>query len=345
MRIEKQIYNQYFQNSKKAILNAIDSFNRVYGDYNIEITLFLLSNAWELLAKSILIKLSENIYKNKQKDETIPCEKAILKLKELKEITDSDAETILQIVSLRNAAIHSILPQIPLEIQQHLLFLATKQFKDLAKKHFGKRAKDLEGSFLSLSFDNLTTYADKVIKNIAKVRKNNESKKLVWLLERGVQFVSKGRFISQTEFEDEYKSKLKILPHLEIKKYLNNVDMVKIIPFQAPKNCTADVIFRRGSKNDNTLPIMFKPSAVDKTHPYLTSEIAKKLGKTTQFIAKLAEHLKLKNNINYHQEITTSKRGKNQKYSEEALLKMKDFLEKNPKYEPDYNNKRKKKSK
>lgn len=345
MCTSKQIHNQYFQNSKKAILNAIDSFNRVNGDYNIEITLFLLSNAWELLAKSILIKLGKNIYKNKQKDETIPCEKAILKLKELKEITDSDAETILQIVSLRNAAIHSILPEIPLEIQQHLLFLATKQFKDLAKKHFGKRAKNLDGNFLSLSFDNLTTYADKVIKNIAKVRKNNESKKLIWLLERGVQFVSKEKFISQAEFEDKYKLKSKILPHLEIKKYLDNVNMVKIIPFQAPKNCTADLILRSGNKNDNTLPVVFKSSAVDETHPYLTSEIAAKLGKTTLFIAKLAEYLRLKNDIKYHQEITTSKRGKNQKYSKEALKKMKDFLEENPKYKPDYNNKRKSKNK
>ncbi len=53
---QKRQYLQYCEKSISAIKSAISSFNSVYGDYKIEMTLILLTNAWELLGKAILIR-------------------------------------------------------------------------------------------------------------------------------------------------------------------------------------------------------------------------------------------------------------------------------------------------
>ena len=52
-------------NSKAAAETAIDSFNRVRHPYRDETTLILLTNAWELLAKAILVQARQTISKGK----------------------------------------------------------------------------------------------------------------------------------------------------------------------------------------------------------------------------------------------------------------------------------------
>ena len=49
-------YSRLSEKSVDASLAAIDYFNRVSGIYCKETTLILLSNAWELLAKAVLLK-------------------------------------------------------------------------------------------------------------------------------------------------------------------------------------------------------------------------------------------------------------------------------------------------
>ena len=124
-------YTQLSNASVKAICYAVSNFNSVYGDYKIETSLILLTNAWELLAKAVLIKRKKNIYSDAKKARTIPCEEAINKLLHWKEIEKDQAELLQQIVSLRNQCTHDVLPEIPEEIQHHLLFFACKFFREL----------------------------------------------------------------------------------------------------------------------------------------------------------------------------------------------------------------------
>jgi hypothetical protein len=137
------------------------------------------------------------------------------------------------------------------------LFYGCKFFKELAIKNFPKFDKLLSRNYLSLSFDQLTTYSNEVQKTISKLRKGTEEdRNLVWLLERGIRYVNSHKYLSQQEFETLYKNKKKITHHLEIGRYLTSAEMISIVPVQAPRNYTADITLRKSSKNlKGTLPV------------------------------------------------------------------------------------------
>lgn len=336
---QKRQPRQYLLYSKAAIkpmLLAIDSFNSVYGDYRVESTLILLTNAWELLAKAILIKKRKNIFKDNEKTQTISCEECIKQLLNNKELDQNQAEIIQQIISLRNKSVHDILPPVPEAIQHHLFFFSCKFFKDLVCKHFKSLEAELNKNFLTISFDQLTTYATQVQSAVSKLRRgSNNSRELVWLLERGVRFLDEGKYVSQTDFENLYKSKKKIGPHLKISEHLENADMVCVIPIQAPKNFTADIQLRKGSKNlKGSLPVTIKKSNVEEDYPFLTSDLAKNLGKDQNFTAKMIAVLNLKDKSDYHQAIKTSRSSKTHHYSQKAYEELSSKLKKNPDFNP-----------
>lgn len=298
----KRIHTIYVEKSVQSILSSIDTFNSVHNSFKVELTLILLTHAWELLGKAVILKSGGKIVKNKSESRSINAEETIRELKTRKELTDDQANLIQQIISLRNEAMHSILPKIDLEIQHHLFFFGCKFFKDVVSKNFKNSSQLLNDNFLSLSFDNLTTYSDKILKLISNLRKNKEEdKRLIWLLERGVEFNNLNRYINQDEFEKKYINKKKIQPHLSLTKHIDKSDVIRIVPIQAPKNYTADVTLRKGSdKQKNSLPVYIKKSNLDDDYPYLTSELARELNKSTNFIAFAAADLKLKGDSKYH---------------------------------------------
>lgn len=329
-------YIQFSNAAVKAVLAAIDNFNRVHGDYKTETTLILLVNAWELLAKAVLIKKKKNIYSNRSQKETISCEKAIKHLLELKEIDNNKAVLLQQIVSLRNECAHCSLPEVQEAILHHLLFFGCKFFKELSIKHFSKTEKQLKRNFLTISFDQLTTYAAQVQKTISKLRRGKPSeKKLVWLLERGIRYLDSGEYISQREFEKLYKHKRKIMPWLKIGTYIKEAEMVRIVPVQAPKNWTADVQLRKGPKNlKEPLPVTIKKTRVEDDYEFLTKDIAEKTGKSINFTARAMSDLGLKGNPEYHQSIRTSDSSAVHRYPQSALNFLKKYLDKHPNYNP-----------
>ena len=336
---QKRQTRQYLQlasAAKKATLTAIDNFNRVHGDYKTETTLILLANAWELLAKAILVKKKKGIYKDKSKKETISCEQALNRLLHLKELDENQTELLQQIISLRNRCTHDTLPPVPQEVQHHLLFFGCKFFNELSSKHFPKFKKDLNKNFLTLSFDHMTTYAAEVQKMVSKLRRGSQQDKdLVWLLERGTRFVDTNQYLSQNEFEKLYKNKKKIAPHLKINSHIEGADMVRIVPVQAPRNYTADVTLRKGSgKLKGTLPVTVQKSNFETDYPHLTGDIAKEVDKKTNFVAKTMSNLGLKGNPEYHHPVRTSKNGCVQRYSPAALSYVKNHLKNNPNYNP-----------
>ena len=332
----KRKYLLYVDKSINALLAGIDRINSVHDKYKIEEAFILLTNAWELLGKGILIRDKENIILSGGR--SISAEDATTKLFTKGYLTESQSQHIQQIISLRNSAIHSVLPDIPQEIVFHLMFYSVKFFKDLISKDFPAYISKCSGNFLSISFDTFTTYADKLQKLISRARKRGTpEQELVWLLERGIRF-NGGQYISQSKFEDEIKKlgrKKCLYHHLKISDFIKNTDMVVVVPVQAPKGYTADINLRKGSsKAGSALPVMIKKTEVEEDYPYLTSEIGKKIGRGTNFVAKAATALGLKNNSTYHQAVRSSKSGKINRYSQKALDYLKDYLQENSDYNP-----------
>lgn len=324
-------YLRLLESAKAALEIAVDCFNRVHNPYRNESTLILLTNAWELLAKALLVQKKQSIWRGRR-GETISAEVAVHRLRESKILDELQAHTIQQVISLRHAATHHVLPTVDEEIMQHLLFFSCKFFKETAENAFPKHARDLNRNFLSLSFTDLTTYADKVQKSISRARKSSSDRDLVWLLERGVAFDGSA-YLTAKEVESKYRNQRTIAPHLRIGDFVRKADMVRVVPVQAPKNFTADVTLRKGSATDSTLPVIFKRSDLDVDYPFLTSDLARLLGRNLNWTAKAASVLGLKGDEKFHKEIRTSVSGTVQRYSESA----RDALESRIKSDPHFN--------
>lgn len=325
-------YLQLLDAAKSAVELAVDCFNRVRNPYRNESTLILLTNAWELLAKAVLVQRHQSIRRG-QRGETIGPEVAVARLKDLKVLDANQGETIQQVVSLRHAAVHHVLPPVADEIMHHLLFFACKFFRETVQDIFPTHARDLPGSFLSLSFVELTTYADKVQKSISRARRSPADRRLVWLLERGIVFDGSA-YLTEKQVEAKYKGKKKISPHLRLGDFVREADMVRIVPVEAPKNFTADVTLRKGSPRDATLPIVVKKTDLEADYPFLTRELAEKMGRSQNWTAKALAVLKLKGDPKYHQPIRTSKSSHVQRYSDAALQKLQSHIAENPTFNP-----------
>lgn len=320
------------EKSKAAAETAIDQFNRVRHPYKNETTLILLANAWELLSKAVLVQMHKSIKKG-NRGETISGEVAVSRLLHHKKLNQHQVETIQQIISLRHAATHHYLPGVPVEIIQHLLFFGCKFFRQTVQDNFPSHAKDLEQNYLSISFTDLTTYADRVQKLVSRVKKSQTDKKLVWLLERGIAFDGNS-YITQSQFETKYRGKHRVMPYLALGKFTAEGDMVRIVPVEAPKNYTADINLRKGSSKDSSLPVVVKRTNLEEDYPYLTKEIGEKVNKSLNFVAKAMSSLGLKGDRRYHQKIRSSKSGSIQRYSPAALDRLRQKLKEDPEYDP-----------
>lgn len=318
--------------AKAAAEAAVDAFNSVWHQYRFQTTLLLLANAWELLAKAVLIARKESIARSANGD-TISGESAVHRLKAKGWLEEQRAETVQQVISLRNQACHNVLPDVPVEVMQHLLFFSCKFFRDLIAVEFPSQMRGMPEHYLSLSFADLTTYADRVQKAVARVKRSTNDKKLVWLLERGIVFDGSS-YQTEAQFEQSYKKKQRVLPHLGLSRFLRKADMVRIVPVQAPRNFTADLTLRKGSAADATLPVLVKRTEVEVDYPYLTKELAAKLGRTQNWTARAIAVLGLKGQAKYHQAVRASKASFIQRYSQAALEALQHRLRTEPAFDP-----------
>lgn len=329
---QRREYLQLLDKAVRAAESAIDSFNRVHNPYRDEATLLLSTNAWELLAKAVLKKRKQRIAKDRHGN-TISAEVAIARLTQLHLLDETQEDCIQQIISLRHAAAHHVLPPVPVEVMQHLLFFGCKFFREIVASEFPAHARKLQSDYLSLSFSDLTTYADKVQKLVSRIKKSEQDKRLVWLLDRGIRFDGT-RYITEGQFAEQYRNKKKIMPHLGISGFVKKSEMVRLIPVQAPKNYTADITLRKGHANDPSLPVIVRKTEVEKDYPYLTKEIGAKLGKTQNYAAALIAALGLKGEALYHQRVRASTTSYVQRYSDAALHRLREFLVSNPGFNP-----------
>jgi hypothetical protein len=331
-RRKRREYLQPLDAAKAAAETGIDAFNGVWHPYRFETTLLLLTNAWELLAKAVLLQQKESIARG-QRGETISAEVAVYRLQAKQILKQDQAETIQQIISLRHAACHHVLPEVPAEVMQHLLFYGCKFFRRVLESHFPTHIKSLSDNYLSLSFSDLTTYADKVQRSVSRVKKSDNDKRLVWLLERGIQFDGES-YITEPQFTQKYRGKKKILPHLKLNQFVRNAEMVRVVPIQAPRNFTADIILRKGSAMDSSLPVVVKKTDIEADYPLLTKELGVKVGKNQNWTAKAVNILGMKGDPKYHQAIRASGTSLIHRYSSAAEAELRAKLEAEPNFNP-----------
>ncbi len=329
---KKRVYIRLLGKAVEAMEEAIAAFNGVKRPYKVELSLILMTNAWELLAKAVLVKKRQSITQDNSGN-TISAEVAVNRLRSLQLLDDNQEDCIQQIVSLRHSATHNVLPDLPEEILHHLMFFGCKFFRQIVSKIFPAHSRKLSGNYLSLSFSELTTYADKVQKVVAKIKKSEDQKHLVWLLERGIRFDGTG-YISPAQFEAQFRRKRRIMPNLAINAFVKNAEMVRIVPVQAPKNFTADITLRKGNKADSSLPIAVRKTDVEQDYPFLTGEIGTRLGKNASFISATIKFLAIKGNDQFHQSVRASSKTLIHRYSEAAFEKLKCYLTENPAFNP-----------
>lgn len=327
---------KYLTSSKRAILKSVDSYNQTNATYRNEQTLILLTNALELLAKAVLLKRGKSINERRDKSRTIPAQNAIQSLLNLSDIDGIEHQTLQQVISLRDAATHSVLPHVPKAVMQHLVFLTIKTYRNLLKKHFKSHDDFSEHNFLAVSIDETITYADEIGNLLRQYRRGNaDLRNLIWLLEKGVSFDGTN-FKKQPQFEKDFlRSKKNILGRVKLGEYLNTANQVKFVLVQAPKNYTANIELRKGSHSQKlALPVITKKTDVEDDFPKLTVEIAENIGKSQSFVALMLKDLGLKGDPKYHQPIRTSKRGMVQRYSNSVIPILQERLKENPDYTP-----------
>ena len=110
--------------------------------------------------------------------------------------------------------------------------------------------------------------------------------------------------------------------------------MIRVVLIQAPKNFTADITLRKGKPTESALPVAIKKTDLEKDYPYLTVEMASKLGKSQNYVAYTLKKLNYKGDSRYHQSVRSSKSGTVNRYSESALNDLKKFLDGNPRFNP-----------
>jgi hypothetical protein len=329
---QRREYLKLLDAAKAAAETAIDAYNRGWHPYRNATTLLLLTNAWELLAKAVLLHRKESIRRG-NRGETISAETALHRIQVKGILDETQAGTIQQVISLRHAACHGALPEVPPEVMQHLLFYACKFFREVVGAEFPTHLKGMADNYLTLSFTDLTTYADKVQRAVARVKQSLGDKRLVWLLERGVAFDG-AAYITETQFEQSYRNKKRILPHLGLSGFIRKADMVRIVPIQAPRNFTADISLRKGSAASSALPVVVRKTDIEADYPYLTKELGIALGKTQNWAAKAVAKLDMKGNPKFHQSVRAGANSAIHRYSMAALAALKDKLIAVPGFDP-----------
>lgn len=342
-RVKKFKYTDYVVNAIKAAKLAIDSFNRVDLDFKDEAALIFMGQAWEFLAKALIIKnlgIDDIFLKN---GKSITAEIAVNKINhEMKKIGQDEAEVIQQIISLRNVAMHDVMPKVPAEIIVHLLFYSIKAFRIVLEENFRTYfKKDFDQNFLAIAFNNHTFYSDKVSKMFNKAKDyGSDQSKTLYLLDRAVDFARKPNASSMQSLLD-WQGKIKRLPrksrvamHLAVYKHMNEHDDVRFVPVEVARGFRAEINLTRTKDKKNAGTVLVKKTDPNKDYPHSTSDVALKAGRNKNFIARMSARLDIRNNQDLCYLIKTGKYTTLPKYSDAAVTYVIEYLKKNPNFDP-----------
>ena len=333
-------YHYHIETAINAAKLSIEMFNRVDGIHSDQASVIFNAQSWELLAKAVLIKHNYRIHENNGK--SITGEKAVYKLEHsLKKISREENQTIQQIISLRNEAMHNIYPEFDQEIIIHLIYYSLKSFRNLINSEFKTYLPKIDKNYLSVSFKEHTFYSHKVGKLLTYSKKySSEKNKSLYILDRACKFAEDSKSNSYLKYDSwlkDIKSKPKksrIAMHLSIYNYTNNQENVRFVPVETKKGYKAEVFVEKTKKANESVGVLIRKSDPEKDYPHLGSELAIILNKTSYFVQELIKHLNMKGNKDFHTTIKTGKKSATQKYSDRTLNFLKEYIKKNPQWSP-----------
>lgn len=256
-------YKALRNNSKAAILAAIEIYNKPQIEYREECFTILLVNAWELLLKAILSKNKQNIYYAKKKNEpyrTFSIQDVLLQAKNYFPIHISYepvAQNINMLVIYRNNAIHFYNQKGFGVIIYGLAQTSIINFKDLMHSIFNVDiANEMTISLLPLSFGARPDPIEFLQKAKADPPKNKAA----------AQFLKE---ISQATKELE-------LQRLDTARFLT----VFTVTLQSVKKVSsADVVVSVKGEQDNAMPLIIeRPVDPNISHPLRQKEVIEKVG-------------------------------------------------------------------
>lgn len=257
-------YKALRNNSKAAILAAIEIYNKPQIEYRDECFTILLVNAWELLLKAILSKNKQNIYCAKKRSEpyrTLSIQDALLQAKDYFPTHISYepvAQNINMLVTYRNNAIHFYNQQGFGVIIYGLAQTSIINFKDLMHSVFNVDiANEMSISLLPLSFG----ARPDPIEFLQQAKADPPKNKAV------AQFLKE---ISQAARELE-------IQRLDTTRFLT----VFTITLQSVKKVSsADVVVAvKGGQDDDATPLIIERSVDPNiSHPLRQKEVIEKVG-------------------------------------------------------------------
>jgi hypothetical protein len=333
-------YQYHINTGINAAKLSIEMFNRIEGLHSKQASVIFNAQAWELLAKAVLIKKKKNIYFADGK--SITAEKAVNQLYHIVQIISlEENQTIQQIISLRNEALHNIYPDLDDEIITHLVYWSLKTFHRIVKDEFKSYFVKFDKNYLSVAFKDYTFYSHKLSKLFAYSRKSkSEKNRALYILDRACSFAetdTSTAYINYKDWINEIKSKPKkarIGRHLSVGNYTNKQENVRIIAVETPKGYKSEISSEKAKKASESLSVLVKKSDPEVDYPFLQSDLARLMGVTSYFIRSLIKHLNLTDNKEYHTSIKSGKTSKVQKYSNKMLNFLKEFIAKNPQWTP-----------
>jgi hypothetical protein len=310
------------QSSKRAFLSALNNFNNISNTYREESALILMSNAVELIAKATLLKLGDAIVGTRDPAKTISGEQALWRLFHTHAlITDLEHQAVQQIISLRNEAVHDVLPEVDIDVLHYLIFAAYQLYKKLIRTSFRNHEDIFRTSLLSISTESNLTYADSV-DGLLRARKGSETqRRLLYLLERGVSY-SGTRYISQEEFEQRFKRERnrRLVNRGALGAFLAKAELLKVVFVQAPRNHAIKIDISKGQATQReVLPVLVKKTDINADYPYILTTLAEKIGAGRNRVLAKINELGMKGNDKYHQAVQISRsQMAHHKYSDAA---------------------------
>ena len=144
----KGSYRKLLENSKAAMMAAIEIYNKPAFKYRDECVVILLLNAWELVLKALLSKNKRIIFYPKKRNQpyrTLSCQDALTNVRNYfpKEIPHLPVQRNLELLgTYRDNAVHFYNAESFRVVLYALAQTCIKNFRDLIEKSFGQRLED-----------------------------------------------------------------------------------------------------------------------------------------------------------------------------------------------------------
>jgi len=106
------------------------------------------------------------------------------------------------------------------------------------------------------------------------------------------------------------------------------------VPIEAPRNFTANISLRKGAAADASLPVVVKKTEVEADYPYLTNELAIRIGKSANWVSKAVRVLNLKGDPKYHQSVRAGTKSLIHRYSGATDARLRERLVTEPGFNP-----------